>query len=181
MASPSLLSKSSRTKVVLFSFKALSVLTPIPRAKMVLFGALSRGSSARIFVRNDAFILRHSVPNFCGPGQSSGPSRAQPSPARSSACSFCKQPLWLLIFRNTVLPGRCRRATSRGKIMSKWARSFGSGQKLIFPHFERMSRRARQSMSISRCSSPPEVFSIRCRGGALQQLLLEARQLDRQF
>ena len=101
-AAPCPLVMRERVKIVLLSFTASSVLAATTRARIDLLGALSLGRLGPSLSRHDTLILRLKEQNLLGAGHNSSALDMHPRPARSSASSLSRHPLWLLILTRVV-------------------------------------------------------------------------------
>jgi hypothetical protein len=112
----------SLTKTVLLIRTARRVLTRITFLMRLTLGALFLGSccpqaSAKVLVHGR--ILSHRAPYFCRPEHISGLSSVHARSASSSACSFRRQPEWLLTWTSVTVPNHRRSSTKRWYITSE--------------------------------------------------------------
>jgi hypothetical protein len=114
---PSSRSKRSVTKTVVRFRTARRTLDPATFSKILRLGALSRGKVLPHSAVNLLICCRtrsQKDPYFWGPGQISGPSAVRPRSACSSARSFKRQPVWLLILNSVIFPVHWRSSSMSG-------------------------------------------------------------------
>jgi hypothetical protein len=100
ITAPSFRCKRSVTNIVLCFLTACKVLKATTASSRLLLGALSLGRDLEHFSaysRTAGRIRNQKEPYFRGPGQISRVSACRPSSANSSARSFRRHPVWLLL------------------------------------------------------------------------------------
>jgi hypothetical protein len=110
------------TKAMLRFLTARKVLEAATASKRLRLGALSLGRGLLHFTADSQVVCRtrsQKDPYFWGPGQISGSSACRPSSACSSARSFRRQPVWLLILTSVTFPDHWRSSCRSGRITAK--------------------------------------------------------------